>query len=122
MYTRIQAKYKSIVTDKPCGLFAAMHHLRQKGILTENEDIAFAEIDSWFKANLIEPDFYKNGKEAKAITYFKTSSTTDMINRLQPLIQILLNHGVNVEIIEVETITGRLIYEDQFQIGVAEHL
>ena len=94
----------------------------KKGILTQDEDIAFTEIDTWFKANLIEPDFYKNGNEAKAITYFKSSTTTDMIKRLQPLIQILNNHSVDVETVEVETIPGRLIYEDEFQIGVAEHL
>ncbi|MCL2648060.1 MAG: hypothetical protein FWD61_13790 [Phycisphaerales bacterium] len=114
-YTRIQVGYNARTTGRPAGVFAACHHLRRDGRLVPHEDQLFEEINQWFKRNLIEPQFYKVGNPEKAISWFKPAGN-HFVDRLRPLVELLALKGVAVEIIRTE-FPGRIIYEDDFQVG-----
>lgn len=117
MYLRLQARYNSKVTGKPCGLFAVVHHLKDKGVLSDDEQALLFEIKVWFVENLPTPPFYDNGNADGAITWFKASSKECMIERLLPLKEIAERHCVTIDLVESDS-PGQIVYEDQYQIGV----
>ena len=115
MYLRLQASYNSEYTGKPCGVFGAVHHLKQKGLLSDDEIRLLEEIESWFEENLPNPPFYEQGNSNRATTWFKASARC-MIDKLLPLKEIAGRHGVLLEIAETDC-PGQIIYEDEHQVA-----
>jgi hypothetical protein len=120
-YVRFQARYTG-KHGHAVGIFGACHHLRRDGRLSSEEDRLFAEVDAWFDRELRNPEFYEDGNSVNAITWFKTSAT-QLIDRLLPLCDLLQRHGVEYDVVECDD-PGRIIYEDEFQIGAVagDHL
>lgn len=115
-YVRIQTRYCG-KTGKPVGIFGACWHLKRAGNLSNEEVQLFLEIDEWFKVHLPTPPFYEKGNPDKAITWFKRESTDDMLERLQPLMNLLEQYDVEFDVVFTNHI-GKIIYEDEYQVAV----
>jgi ribosomal protein S18 acetylase RimI-like enzyme len=117
-YVRFEMRFNALWTQKPCGMFAAFHKLRDGGIISDEDWRTFTEMDRWFIDNLPMPPFTSDGNPQKAITWFKGSST-EMIARAKPIAAMLSNYGIDVHI-ATSTNPGRIIYEDEWQVGVID--
>jgi hypothetical protein len=115
-FVRLQASYRGRVGVE-VGIFVAVDHLRRADRLTEDEEELYFDVDDWFKVHLANPPFYDDGNTVGAVTWFKTSSTGDMRQRLEPLCHVLDKYGVKWVAAE-STDPGTIIYEDRFQVGV----
>jgi hypothetical protein len=118
-FVRIQAQYRGRLGVE-VGIFVAVDHLRRADRLSEDEEELYFDLDDWFKIHLPIPPFYEDGNTAGAVTWFKRSSTGEMLERLEALCQILDQYGVSWLAAE-STDPGRIIYEDEFQVGVIPH-
>ena len=71
-YMRIQGREDSWVTKYPKGIFGMCWRLILDGIMKQEDEQVFRDIDKWFREYLPEPEPCKNGE--KVITFFKTAS------------------------------------------------
>lgn len=115
-YLRLQANYIGRLGVE-VGIFVAVDHLRRKNLLTPEEEDLYFDIDDWFREHLPEPPFYADGNTLGAITWFKQATTAAMLTRLTPLRDLLSVHDVRCDLVRSSN-PGKLIYEDQYQIGV----
>lgn len=102
------------------GIFQAAFRLKEKGVLTQPEEIYLKEIDSWFDKNLDQPDRFTSAKSPyyrrrqDGISWFRDSAR-EHINKIRELIALLANHGVSTEMVKSDR-PGYVLYQDQFQI------
>lgn len=115
-FIRLQATYRGR-HGVEVGLFVAVDHLRRADRLSEDEEELYFDIDDWFEANLPNPPFYEDGNSVRAVTWFKRSTSAEMLKRLEPLCDILTKYGVEWAVAESSD-PGNIIYEDEFQVGV----
>jgi hypothetical protein len=120
IYIRLHADYRGRL-DVEVGIFVAVDHLRRADLLSVEDEETYFDIDDWFNRHLPNPPFYDDGNGIRAVTWFKRSTTTDMLPRLEPLQRILGEHGVACHLVETDD-PGRIVYEDHFQLGVIPHL
>ncbi len=92
-FVRLQATYRGRLGIE-AGVFVAVDHLRRADRLSEDEEELFFDIDDWFEANLLNPPFYEDGNSVGAVTWFKRSTSAEMLKRLEPLCDILTKYGV----------------------------
>lgn len=119
-YVRIQGREIAYRTGKPVGIFTAVWRLEQAGVLTDDEKAIYHEInDVWFQENLPNPPFYDDDKPGKPITWFKTSASGFMIEKLQPLMDMLEKYSLPYDIVYTN-FPGRIVYEDEWQVAVRE--
>jgi hypothetical protein len=117
-YVRIQGRENAYLTGQPRGIFALAWRLRNAGKLTEEEEAIQYEIDQvWFEKNLPNPPFYDDDKPCKPITYFKTETSSFMLEKLQPLLDMCEKYDVPYDIVYTN-FPGRIVYEDDWQIAV----
>jgi len=117
-YVRIQGRETAYRTGMPVGIFAAVHRLQQAGLLTDEEKTVYREIDQvWFEENLPNPPFYDDDKPGKPITWFKTATTKFMVEKLQPLMDMLEKYSKPFDIVYTN-FPGRIVYEDEWQVAV----
>jgi len=110
-------------SQKPLGVFQAIHNLRSKGVLSDYECVQDDEIGRWFDKNLpkptrftaSKPPYYR--KQNKAISWFKHTAQ-EHISQIRSLAAILQNHGIFVHMLKTDRV-GYAVYEDEFQV-VAE--
>ena len=113
---RLQATYRGRLGVE-VGIFVAVDHLRRTDRLTDEEEELYFEIDDWFNAELPNPPFYEDGNTIGAVTWFKRTTSAEMLTRLEPLCRILESYGVSWVLAETSD-PGTVIYEDKFQVGV----
>lgn len=118
-YKRIQASYCGRLGVE-VGIFVAADHLRRAGKLDADQLATYLDIDDWFHKHLPEPPFYEDGNSVGAVTWFKTPIPESMESRAQSLMEILRAHDVDHDQV-LSTDPGRIIYEDDYQIGVIPH-
>jgi ribosomal protein S18 acetylase RimI-like enzyme len=117
-YVRIQGRETAYRTGMPVGIFTAVHRLQQAGLLTDEEKAVYHDIDQvWFEENLPNPPFYNDDKPGKPITWFKTATTGFMIEKLQPLMDILEKYSKPYDVV-YSNFPGRIVYEDEWQVAV----
>ena len=117
-YVRIQGRDLAYRTGKPVGIFAAVHRLQASGRLTEEEKNVYYDIDRiWFEKELPNPPFYDDDKPGKPITWFKTSTASHMIEKLQPLMDMLDKYNMPYDMVYTNY-PGRIVYEDEYQVAV----
>lgn len=88
------------------------------GVLSHEERALYHEIDYvWFQENLPNPPFYDDDNPGKPITWFKTATAGFMIEKLQPLMDILDRHSVPYDVVYTNY-PGRIVYEDEYQVAV----
>jgi hypothetical protein len=114
-FVRLQALYRGRLGVE-VGIFVAVDHLRRAERLTEDEEELYFDVHEWFEIHLPNPPFYDDGNTPGAVTWFKSSSTDEMRQRLEPLCGILDEYGVKWVAAE-STDPGTIIYEDRFQVG-----
>lgn len=118
-FFRIHIEDLSYLTKLPKGLFAAV------GNLVDSKTMTASEIDEYWKQrarledSLPIPPFYNDGNSKKAITWFKNNERTLKINaELKFYFNILGKYGKILFITTSKDIPGKIIYEDEFQIGI----
>jgi len=119
-FVRLQATYRGRLGIE-VGIFVAVDHLRRADRLTEDEEELYFDIDDWFNLALPNPPFYEHGNSLGAVTWFKRSASAEMLKRLEPLCDILTKYGVEWVAAESSD-PGRVIYEDEFQVGVIPYI
>lgn len=117
-YMRIQGREIAFKTQKPCGLFALSHRKIRDGIYSDQDKQVFTNEDTWFQANLPIPPFYnENYKEnIIPITYFKTECSKEMKNHIKVIVSLFDKYKIPYDVIFTDYV-GKIIYEDEFQIG-----
>ena len=115
-YVRIQGRKDSYITKYPKGVFSLCWNLVDGGVLTEAEKTIFVSIDNWFKENLPEPEPCKNHE--RVITFFKTGSTGEMLEKLEPAIALLEKYKKPYDIVYTNFV-GKIVYEDEWQVAVS---
>ena len=114
-YMRIQGREESYITKYPKGIFSICWRLIYDGVMNEEDENTFREIDEWFKENLPEPEPCKQGE--KVITFFKTETTKEMIEKISPAIQLLDKYSHPYDIVYTNFV-GKILYEDEWQVAV----
>ncbi|MCL2771803.1 MAG: hypothetical protein FWD71_00510 [Oscillospiraceae bacterium] len=123
-YVRIQGRETAWVTKKPVGIFALGWRKVKNDIFSEEDKEKFMETENWFVENLPYPPFYgennddPNANTIGAITFFKNNDNAKiMFERLAPIFKLLDKYQIPYDIVYTNY-AGRIIYEDEYQIGV----
>lgn len=104
----------------PVGLFVAVGHLVDRKVLNEDEIQTYWEQRHYFEKVLPIPPFYEDGNTIRAVTWFKDNEyAKSMINQLDFYFNMLKKYGVKINLSKSEN-PGRIIYEDDFQVGVVK--
>lgn len=115
-YIRIQGRELSYTTKRPKGIFAMCWRMIYDGIVSEEDITRFKSMDCWFKENLPEPCVCKNGQNV--ITYFKTETSGEMLNKLKPAFDLLDKYNHPYDVVYTNYV-GDIVYEDQWQVAVS---
>lgn len=99
------------------GVFVAVDHLRRAGRLRSADLALYLDMDDWFREALPNPPFYGDGNSIGAVTWFKSEPAAHLVERLTPLLQLLDRNGVPHRM-SCTASPGRIVYEDDFQVGV----
>ena len=92
------------------------HHYLCRSRLRRNE--SYYEIDQvWFQENLPNPPFYDDDKPGKPVTWFKTETTAHMVEKLQPLMDMMDKYNMPYDVVYTNFV-GRIVYEDEYQVAV----
>lgn len=113
-YIRIQGKELSYTTKKPKGIFAMCWRMIYDGIVAEEDAAQFKSMDCWFKENLPEPGVCKNGQNV--ITYFKTETYGEMLEKLKPAFDLLDKYHQPYDVVYTNYVEN-IVYEDQWQVA-----
>ncbi|MBR2019860.1 MAG: hypothetical protein IKA05_05625 [Clostridia bacterium] len=120
-YVRIQGREIAYRTKKPVGIFILNWRRIRDGIYSPEDVKLYEETHQWFLDHLPQPPFYGDNNENSqgAITYFKTESCQEMLEHIQPLIDLLEKYGIPYDIVYTNDV-GKIVYEDAYQIGVVD--
>lgn len=118
-YMRIQGREIAYRTQKPVGIFILNWRRIRDGVYSAEDAEIYEKTHKWFLENLPEPPFYGNDNENPqgAVTWFKTESNGEMLERIQPLIDLLEKYNIPYDIV-YSNYVGKIIYEDDYQVGV----
>lgn len=118
MYIRYHTKYFSPKTSQPVGLFVAVWHLLQRDILTKEEVVEYWRMRKYSEEVLPIPPFYADGNLIGAVTWFKENDKTKgLLGELSFYFDILNKYNIDLEMSRSDN-PGKIIYEDEFQVGV----
>ena len=115
-YVRIQGKELSYVTKAPKGVFSLCWRLIYDGIMSGEDAAIFKETEQWFVDHLPEPPMCTTGDQ-RVICYFKTASTVHMLDRLQPILELLDKYRRPYDVVYTNYV-GEVVYEDVYQVAV----
>ncbi len=122
MYLRYRAKYFNHTTQKlELGFFRAADYLKKNGILQREDREKLESLIHYFDHNLPIPDYYqkeKNRQSAKSATSWFKDSSDKYISRMNELADILEQYHIEVERIHSKKLSGKKIYEDDFQVTI----
>jgi hypothetical protein len=102
------------------GVFQAAYRLRDKGMLSDEEEAILQEIRDWFNKNLDKPTRFTTAKSPyyrkrqNGISWFKDSAR-EHIGRIREMVALLKRHDVPVKMMKAKR-PGYIVYEDEFQI------
>ena len=120
-YMRIQGREIAYRTQKPVGVFVLNWRRIRDGIYSKEDAELYDRTHKWFLENLPEPPFYGNNNENPdgAVTWFKTETADVMLEHIEPLLSLLEKYGIPYDVVYTDT-PGKIIYEDDFQVGVTD--
>ena len=120
-YMRIQGREGAYRTQKPVGVFILNWRRIRDGIYSKEDAEIYDSAHKWFLENLPEPPFYGNDNENPdgAVTWFKTENADGMLEHIEPLLGLLEKYGIPYDVVYTDT-PGKIIYEDDFQVGVID--
>ena len=114
-YMRIQGREASWITKYPKGIFGMCWRMIMDGVVSEEDEKVFRDMDQWFKDNLPEPEPCKNGE--KVITFFKIESTEEMQEKIRPAMEMLDKYEHPYDVVYTNYV-GTVVYEDEWQVAV----
>lgn len=114
-FVRIQGRDIAYRTQYPRGIFAMCWRLIGDGVMSPEDEKLFRDIDDWFKENLPEPVPCQDG--AKVITFFKTETTKEMLEKIAPAMALLDKYEQPYDLVYTNSV-GTIVYEDEWQIAV----
>ena len=120
-YMRIQGREIAYRTQKPVGVFILNWRRIRDGVYSKEDAELYDRTHKWFLENLPEPPFYGNNNENPdgAVTWFKTETADAMLEHIEPLLYLLEKYGIPYDVVYTDT-PGKIIYEDDFQVGVTD--
>ncbi|MBR4112736.1 MAG: hypothetical protein IKK53_06860 [Ruminiclostridium sp.] len=120
-YMRIQGREIAYRTQKPVGIFVLNWRRIRDGVYSAEDTEVYEKTHKWFLDNLPEPPFYGNDNENPqgAVTWFKTENSSEMLEHIQPLIDLLEKYDIPYDIV-YSNYVGKVIYEDDYQVGVID--
>ena len=120
-YFRIHSNEQAYRTKQPMGLFVSIWTLVDKRIMSEDEIAEYWIQRKWFEENLPVPPFYDDGNSIKAITWYKnTDKGNSMFKRMNFYLDMAIKYNMALSVSECAAEPGRIIYEDDYQIGVVD--
>jgi hypothetical protein len=120
-YFRIHTQDIAYLTQRPRGLFVSIWKLVDQDIMDSGEIEEYWNQRKWFEANLPIPPFYEDVNTLKAITWYKrTPEGFDMYNRMDFYLQMANKYKLHFFMTETDSLPGKLVYEDEFQIGITD--
>lgn len=122
-FYRIHVADISDHTQQSRGLFVAIWKLVEAKRVTAQEEKTYWDNRKWFEANLPVPPFYAEGNPQKAITWYKNNEKgNSMCFRMAFYFDMAKKYSITMYKSIVEDTPGEIIYEDDFQIAVINHL
>ena len=124
-YVRLQGRETSYVTKKPVGVWALCWRRIKYGVFDEADKNKFIEANNWFVENLPYPPFYGENNDDPdantkgAICYFAVSYAHKIWERFIPIFELLDKYQIPYDIIYTNY-PGKIIYEDDCQVGVID--
>ena len=117
-YLRIQGREVAYRTQKPVGIFVLNWRRVRDNVYSEEDKALYWQTRQWFVENLPEPPFYgeDNDNPDGAVTWFKTERCGEMLEHIQPLIDLLDRYEVPYDIVLTDH-PGKIVYEDEWQVG-----
>lgn len=100
------------------GIVTEARFLREQGLLSAEEDARLGSSYDWLNAHLPVPPFSSSGW-GDVVAWFKDDAL-EAIKRMWDLAALLEEHGRTVRFLRSKN-PGRVVYEDDFQIVVAEY-
>ena len=122
-FYRIHIADLSEHTLQPLGLFAAVWDMASVRKLTPSETRTNQDNRKWFEANLPTPPCYADGNTQKAVTWYKnTEGGNSMCFSMAFYFDIAKKYSLQMYKSSTNEPPGTVIYEDEFQIAVVDHL
>ena len=120
-YLRIQGREIAYRTQKPVGIFVLNWRRVRDDVYSEADKALYWETRQWFVEHLPEPPFYgeDNDNPDGAVTWFKTARCGEMLEHIQPLIDLLGRYEVPYDVVLTDY-PGKIVYEDEWQVGTIE--
>ena len=108
-------------TKKPVGIFILNWRRIRDNIYNPEDVKLYNETHQWFLEHLPEPPFYGDGNDNPqgAITWFKTDTCEKMLEKITPLVDLLDKYNIPYDIV-YSNYVGKIIYEDDYQVGVID--
>lgn len=114
-YVRIQGRELAANTMHAAGIFGICTRLVQQGVMDEEDEALFREIDAWFAEVLPFPEPCM--RREKVVCYFKTANTDLMLRMLNPAMWLLERYHTPFCVVYTNT-PGEIVYEDEYQVVV----
>ncbi len=114
-YVRIQGRELAENTLYAKGIFSMCWGLIQKGIMDDEDEQLFREIDKWFSEILPWPP--QCMRRENVVCFFKTDSTEAMMNLITPAMWLLEKYEHPFYVVYTN-MPGEILYEDEYQIVV----
>ena len=124
-YVRLQGRETSYITKKPVGVWTLCWRRMKDDVFNEEDKNKFLEANRWFEENLPYPPFYGENNDDPAanvngaVCYFKTAYANAIAERFEPIFKLLDKHQIPYDIVFTDY-PGKIIYEDEFQVGVVD--
>lgn len=102
-------------TKAPRGIFSILRKLSVDGVMANEDEELFKEIDSWIAEILPWPPQCQ--KKENVICYFKTENSQAMMKMIKPLLWLLERYKQPYFMVYTNY-PGEIVYEDEYQVVV----
>jgi hypothetical protein len=119
MYLRFVVRRLDPNSGRRQGLFHAVYHLRQFGVLAPHDDDYLGEIGDWFKRRLKVPTRFslsaRPNRKAQALSWLRDDAK-EHVARMHEFQSVLERYGMPVQMINTRR-PGYIVYRDQHQVA-----
>jgi hypothetical protein len=119
MFVRFAVADVAESSQQQLGVFTALYRLEREGRLGADEEVWFAEAETWFNEHLRAPDRLtlskRPGAPRVAITWLKASAV-EHVRRMRELVALLRHKDIHVDEFTSDR-PGYVVYEDDHQVA-----
>ncbi|HET9896686.1 MAG TPA: hypothetical protein VFQ44_17285 [Streptosporangiaceae bacterium] len=113
-YLRFRSVHPNVQGLK-VGIFGLVNVLGRHGMLTPEEERFRRENNDWYDAVFPEPPIYRSEVDRRAVAWFKSAGSAELMRRVCGYLAILDAHRIAWEAVRSAQ-PGLIIYEDAFQV------